>query len=241
MPGTLLTATFATGGSITVNVDVAVAAIASLTSALTANLSPMGLKTPGTPAATLYVCASSLNDMSSQMVDLVTQTKEINANLQLLIQSVNAMGSAVQLQTTTAQLAYIDQVKNNAFNQQTTNAALKRADLPPTVVTPGALQDMVSQTVADVANLNLQSQVVSATNYGVAAAQGYAIEQSKWLIEKAWVGSGAAGLWNTVKKQWNKLFGAAEEVKGAIAEKKAQVRTNLLGVPESQLPNTKTP
>lgn len=237
----LVTATFSTGGNVTITDAVEVTAINALTTILTNNLSPMGLKTPGTPVSTLYVCASSLNDMSSQMVDLVAQTKEINANLQVLIQAVNSMGSAIQLQTTTAQLAYIDQVKNNSFNQKTTNAALERANLPPTVVTTGDLQNMVTSTVTDVANLNLQSQVVSATNYGIAAAQGYAIEQSKWLIQKAWVGSGAAGLWDSVKKGWNKLFGVAEEVKGAIAEKKAQVRTSLLGVPEAQLPNTKQP
>jgi hypothetical protein len=230
------------GPGTTTIVDDAAAAILAHTTAMNALFNPVqALKTPGTPASTMYVAASSLNDMSSQMSDLVTQTKDINANLQILIQAINAMGSAVQLQTTTAQLAYIDQVKNNSFNQKTTNAALERANLPPTVVTTGDLQNMVTSTVTDVANLNIQSQVVSATNYGIAAAQGYAIEQSKWLLQKAWVESGAAGIWQTVKKGWNKLFNIAEDTKGAIVEKKAQVRTNLLGVPESQLPNTKTP
>lgn len=203
---------------------------------LLANLSPAGLKTPGTPVASLYVAASSLNDIAPMLSDVVKQQKELNANLVLMNQALSTLTAHIGVQTTTAQLSYLDQAKNNQFNQQTTNAALERAELPKTVVTPGDFKTTVVSTVQDVANLELQSQLVSVTQSGLASVQGYAIEQGKWLVEKAFVASGAAGLWNTVKEKWAKLFDPVGESRQKVVDTKAVTRTTLLGVPETQLP-----
>ena len=78
MPGTLLQATFATGGSITVNDDVAVAAITALTAQLTTLNARIGLPAaPGTLSALSAVQAASLNDMATLMASMVDQQKQI--------------------------------------------------------------------------------------------------------------------------------------------------------------------
>jgi len=225
------------GPGTTTIVNDAAAAILAHTTAMNALFNPVqALKTPGTPATSMYVAASSLNDMAGMMSDLVVETRAINANLQIMIQTLNALQTSVSIQTTTQQLAYLDQAKNNAFNQATTNAALERAELPPTQVKSGDFANLVSSTIQEVSTLDLQSKVVTITQQGIASAQNFAVEQGKWLIEKAWVGSGAAGLAKKVKDAWDKLFNQTEKVRTAVVDKKAATRTALLGVPEEQLP-----
>ncbi len=228
------------GPGTTTIVNDAAAAILAHTTAMNALFNPVqALKTPGTPATSMYVAASSLNDMAGMMSDLIVETRKTNANLEIMIQTLNALQTSVAVQTTTQQLTYLDQAKNNAFNQATTNAALQRADLPPTQVKSGDFANTVSSTIQEVSVLDLQSKVVTITQQGIASAQNFAVEQGKWLVEKAWVGSGAASLANKVKEAWNKLFNQTENVRTAVVDKKAAVRTTLLGVPEEQLPPKK--
>ena len=208
----LLNATFATGGAITVDDSLGVAAIAALTAALEKNLSNAAVTIPGTPAANLAVSAGALNDISTLLSSMYAEQKKMNQALQLITSSLTSVSSNVATGVTTAQLSFLDQTKANKFNQETTNAALERADLPKTVVTKGTLSETVSTTVSDIADLNVQSQVAATTQKGFAFAQGLITDGLAYTYGKASAFVASTGLGKAVTALYDKIFGKVKEV-----------------------------
>lgn len=231
----LVTATFSTGGAVVIDEAFELVAIEELTLTLDVLIAQLGLSTvPGTLLAANAVSAASLNDISSLMSSMLEQQKLINQNLGIITSALTGVSTNIGNGVTTAQLSYLDQAKNNQFNQQTTNDALARAELPPTEVKEGDLQKKVVSTFGDIANFQLQSQVALGTQAGLSYVQGQITSGTTWLMSTAWTTVGGPTLVAKIKK----LFGMADpnKAKTTLAEANAVVRNKLTGVPQAELP-----
>ncbi len=234
----LVTATFSTGGNVTINDTVEVAAINALTAALN-EFSRLSVNQVGTPAANLAVMASSLNDISSMLSTMLKQQKAINQSLGLITASMSNLSNNVSSGVTTAQMAYIDQVKANEFDQQQANAALERAGIPPLKVPPGDFVEKAKANIVDVANLNVQQDAINLVQSGINRAQDLTLQSVTWLIEKGWSLTPGPQLLEAIQEKLG-LLDAKSKSKQAIAETNSSVRAVQTGLAKgsSPLPTT---
>jgi hypothetical protein len=231
----LVTASFSAGGNVVINDTVEVAAIAALTEAV-AEFGVAAVNLPGTPAANLATLAESANDIANLLTDVVTQQQEINQNLQLLVKSMTRVSSNIGTGVSTAQLAYLDQVKANQHNKQQSDDALARAGLPPTEVKPGDVAQRVQTTVTDVGDLALQTKVVTLTQDGLAYVGELVNDVGGTLIKEALDASGISGLWNTAKKKIAALFPSLTAARKKSVQTNAVKRGSTSGRPTIQVP-----
>lgn len=151
--------------------DVAAQAIAAAIIAQTAsqkaeNLlywSPTASQTPGTvpcilgginsSLADLVVIMSNVNDQLIKLNEGMTNSTTAQAKITTGLASIS--GNIAQ-QTTIQKMQLADQLKNNEFQQKTTNQALKDVGKPPTVVSPSELLAKAEGAIKDVTNINIQ-------------------------------------------------------------------------------------
>lgn len=187
-------------------------------------------KIPGTIPAVL---SAQSGHQLSILKAIGEQTKAIN-NLSLSVgkvaqgtESVVTAAANIQYtlsqQLTTAQFAAADQIKNNKFQQKTTNASLERAGLPPTEVKAEDMKDAVKQGFEDISVIRAQSTIIS---YGTATLTEAATEGLK--ISQAWVAQTAFGKfltsYTTEAKISAQLIFAEGEAKQKLEEALAAVR-----------------
>jgi len=212
------------GGTATMADSTAVA-IANQTLALIAAdeklWGPPALAIPGSPACLMQVQAQALNDMSSLMASLLDQQKEIKGNIALIQGAIAGLTGHVANGVTTMQITATDQINNNKFSQNTTNDALKRADLPPTEVTPEDFFATTQKTITNV--IEFKGQVYASGQVESALATGIAwgVQQGQDLILKGYIAAGGEKINSTFKK----IFGiVTPPLKEIAAEKAAGVR-----------------
>lgn len=220
------TAAMAIAQAITAQTTAMTAAITGAVASYTALHGPTAVNVAGMPAANGAVTAGALNDISMLLTSMLKEQKTLNANLQVLTTSLSAVSTTIATGVTTQQLAYIDQTKNNQFNQQTTNAALQRADLPPTVVAQGDLVEKVKGTVNDISNLQLQSQVATATTQGIVYVQGLTTKGLSWAFGEVSAYIASTGAARAVKGWWESIFPPAKEI---MAEVNSVGRATFIG------------
>ena len=193
MPGTLLTATFVTGGSVTVDDSIAVTAITSLTSAIAANtvainttMGVIGASTPGNVANSTAITASktadivvALGKIEEMQRTIVVAIQGVQASIDTNTKAVAAIASATRDINIMAQTAVADQLKNNAFQQKVTNNALVEAGKPPVEVPAAEMKKIVSGTLEDMKNMS----AIQFTYKAVDQAGTMLVDSSKWALK----------------------------------------------------------
>lgn len=191
------------GPGTTTIVEDAAAAIILQTAANEKLWGTAGLAIPGSPISMMQVQAQSLNDMASIMASMMENQKDIAANLSVIQTALAGLTVHVANGVTTSQVAVADQIKNNKFSQQTTNAALERSELPPTVVEPGDLLTTIQTTVSDVTVLKAQTEAASLVETTLTKGMAWTVTQAGDLVTKGWVASGGPELMKKIKAFFN--------------------------------------
>jgi hypothetical protein len=158
-----------------------------------------------------------LQDIHDRMEEMNIQQTNIEKRMEDQTKGMAAMVHVATEQATTAQMAYVDQVKNNQFQQQTTNNALAAVGKPPTVVTPQAILDKIKANLSDLsivkAEQNATNYIFTKINETITAAYTTA---ETWYLSSA-VGTFITEKWGLLKAKVKALFGV-EEAKKAVAQ-----------------------
>jgi hypothetical protein len=237
MPGTLLNATFVTGGSVTVDDSIAVTAITALTTQLTAlntAIGPVGGAVPGTALAvmaasqgTLANIYAQLQSMDKTIKDLGTQVADLNGQMEKSRTGLAKISTHMGDQATIQKMAYLDNAKHIEFQQQTTNASLKDAGKPPTVVTPAAFVAKVESNLKDLTTINAQTTIVTTiTEYSTSTLTKAYEESLSWAAQTE-VGGWIIKQWAKAKATFAGLF--ATEVAADTARNVNQSALNTRG------------
>lgn len=232
----LVTANFNTGGALQINDEIEVGLLTALNKLLLEH-SAASVNLPGTPAANMAVIAGSVNDIASLMVTMISEQKKINNNLGTLVASLSNINANVGTAVTTSQLAYIEQTKQNAFLKQTQNDALKRADLPPTTVTSGAVLEQIQTTASDMANFNLQSSVAGLTQQGFNFVGGLATDGLTFVYGKAATYVAESAIGQKVTALWNNIFPPTKQI---VVETNSAGRSTFIGQAPTKPPPVDT-
>lgn len=249
MAGTLLQATFVNGGSVTVDDSIAVTAISTLSSAVTANTAQLTLVNTnligllGTTASKTYpgglTAVAAAQEVQLKEIN-VAITKQTEA-MEKLITAVNKIANSIDTSTTgmaniqhtltkqvtTQQMVAADTIKNNKFTQATTNAALVDAGKPPTVVKPDDMKASVLSAVQDISLINAQSQGAALIETAVteSVTQGFKIS-TEWLAQTAF------GKWVTdnyaIAKLQTKILFADEKTERELRKQLADIKSATL-------------
>lgn len=193
------------------------------------NFTPSASAIPGTPAASLQVIASSLNDLATIMASTMEGGNEQTAGLRVIATALAGINSQVASGVSTMQLSYADQLHNNEFQQKTTNAALERSGLPPTVVPEGELVAKIDKGIRDAGTVKAQTTAISFVETQIGNAVTWTtITLTGWVAE-SYIGSTAATAFTSVK-QWLGLTKPVELTKKQLAEAKSVTRSaKILG------------
>lgn len=192
------------------------------------NFSPAGLMTPGTPIAVLAAQGKALNNMSSMMASMMQTQSEIAAKLAGVQVGLAQVSSQVAAGVTTSQVHLAETIKNNKFQQQTTNAALERSGIEPTVVAPTALGDTITDTVNTVGPIKAAMAATNLVEQSITSAVSWTTTTVGNMISESFIGSAAASAFTTVKG-WLGITKPDETVKKAAAEASALAAKATLG------------
>jgi hypothetical protein len=190
--------------------------------------SAAGLKTPGSPIAVLAAQGKALNNMSSMMASMMQTQSEIAAKLAGMQVGLAQVSSQVAAGVTTNQVHLAETIKNNKFQQQTTNAALVRSGIEPTVVTDPDLKTQIEDTVKQVAPLKIAADAAGLVEQTIGSAVTYTSTTVTNMIAESYIGTAAANAFSTVKG-WIGLTKPDETVKKAAAEASALAAKATLG------------
>lgn len=214
-------------------------AIDGLTLAVNANLNSMilfniehwsaaGLYTPGTPISVLASQGKALNNMSAMMASMMQTQSEIAAKLSGMQVGLAQVSSQVAAGVTTSQVQLAETIKNNKFQQQTTNAALVRSGIEPTVVAPSSLTSTITETVNTVGPIKAAMAATNLVEQSIGSAVSWTTTSVTNMISESFIGSAAASAFTTVKG-WIGITKPEETVKKAAAEASALSSKAVLG------------
>lgn len=220
----------AIAGAITAQTTANQANLVLLLASLEKQFGPAATKIPGTIPAIL---AGQLGTSSDILKSINAQTEAIEkltlamGKVASSVESITTAAANIQYtanqQLVTTQLAVADQLNNNKFQQLTTNAALERAELPPTEVKPDELKVSVTNAVSNVGVVQAQ---VAATSYitdslSKGATEGLRISQ-EWVAQSAF-GKFISSYYAEAKVQGQLLF-AEEKAKAKLIEARDAIR-----------------
>ena len=233
----LVTATFSTGGSVVITDGVEVAAISALTTATNLNtlainttMGTLGSKTPGNVAASMARqtvmqanILKALNAIESNQQLTVAALNSVSASLETNTKALASIASGVQGIEIMALTATADQIKNNKFQQKVTNQALVDAGKPPVEVPAEEMDQVLTQTLADMK----QMTTIQFAYRAIDKATEMLTNSAKWTLQwsaETKVGKFFVDSYTSAKKAVLGLFGAdnakkeVREVKATIAE-----------------------
>ena len=196
---TTTTVTLPAPGGTVVIADTTALAIIAQTLATEKLWGTLGLAIPGSPIAVMQVQAQSLNDMASMMASMMEQQKEMTEAISSIRTSLAGVSSHMAAGVTTQQVALTEQIKNNKFQQQTTNDALKRADLPATEVLPNSLVESTVAIVQDVSMVKGQIYVAGLVEDSLSKAATWTTTVVSDYVSETFIGSAARTAKATVK------------------------------------------
>lgn len=199
------------------------------------NWGTTGLATPGSPVILSQVTAESVSDIASLLGTIAKQQAELTTVVNGMKGGLSSISSGIAAGVTTQQIAVTDQIKNNKFQQSTTNAALERAGLDPTEVPPVSRKESITSAIQDVSELKLQTTAANLITDQLSQGFEFAATQiTEWAKQTA-LGSAAISAWGdlvgllTVTKP-------TTAAKAVTADTKAAARTGKLGGPSTPLP-----
>lgn len=185
-----------------------------------------GLLIPGSPISLMQVQAQSLNDMTSMMASMMEQQKEMTEAISSIRTSLAGVSSHMAAGVTTQQVALTEQIKNNKFTQQTTNAALERADLPPTKVLPVDFVEDTKVLIDDVSIVKGQIYIAGLVEDSISKATTWTTTVVSDYISETFIGSAARTAKATVKA-WLKI--EDPPLKSITAEANSVLRNARVG------------
>jgi hypothetical protein len=194
---------------------------------LTANFTPVGAFVPNTPIAVARVHAQSMNDIHLILVNMFDQQQKTVKALEVLQSGLAVLSSQVAAGVTTAQLATVDQIKANKFQQKTTNESLKRADLPETQVDNQSFLESTKTVVNDVATFKTQIGISSLIEGQITTAITWTSTTLGNMVSNSFIGDGARQALGAVKT----FIGITEpkaEIAKRLSETSALLRKDLL-------------
>jgi hypothetical protein len=200
MPGTLLTAVITGGGgTVTVNDDVAVAAIASLTAqvtvlntllATTVTPAPGGVAIvpglPGSIAQSLWQnkdatgqLVTAVGNITGMLEKINTSIGKTNIQLENLNKAAGLTNSHMNKSNRIAEVAFLDQNDKNNFDKKVVNETLKKAGEPPIKLDPVDVRADIQKKITDITNLNAAMAATGVIIQGatVAATEGFQFAQ----------------------------------------------------------------
>lgn len=180
---------------------------------------------PGTPAAVARMQAQALNDISVLLSEMIDQQKKLTASVQVLQSSLGNISANVAAGVTTQQLAVADQIKNNKFQQETTNASLERAELPKTIIQPTEIVESIQGAVQDTLVIKSQVKASALVEEQITSAVSWTTTTVNNIIANSFIGTAATNAWGTLKG-WLNI--SDPPIKQTIAEAKAATRNSLL-------------
>lgn len=229
----LVTATFTTGGSVVITDTVEVTAISALSTAITANtvainttMGVIGSKTPGNVSTSLARqtvmqanMLKALNKIEGNQQLTIAALNSISASMEANTKAIAAVASSTQNIDIMATTATADQIKNNRFQQKVTNQALVDAGKPPVTVPAEEMDQVLTQTLADMK----QMTTIQFAYKAVEKAQEMLTNSAKWTLQWAAetkIGKVFVDAYTDAKKAVLGLFGkdnAEKEVREAKA------------------------
>jgi hypothetical protein len=232
---TTITTAFPPGGSGTITItDTTAAAIIAQTAANELLWGNAGLIIPGSPIAVMSATQGTLNNiyeqlkaMDSKLESVVGQVTDLNGQMEKSRTGLASISTHMGQQATIQKLAFLDQTKHNEFQQQTTNASLKDAGKPPTVVTPAAFVTKVQSTLQDLTVINAQTSIVTTISDYATDTINTAFTESLAWAAKTEVGGWVVTQYGRIKGFLAGLF-TAEKAK-EIARDVNQSALNVKG------------
>ena len=138
--------------------------------------------------------AQALNDMASMQADMLESTQSIATNLTTIASVLSGISGQIAASVTTQQLAVSDQIKNNKFQQLTTNAALKRSDLPETVIPNDSLVSTFKATSQDVVSFKAQITAANLVQQSITDTLSYGQTLATQYLKDTFVGAWGANV-----------------------------------------------
>jgi hypothetical protein len=207
--------------------------LTALNSFLVANFSPAGSTVANTPITVARVQAQSINDMLVVMSNMLAQQQSMVASIDVIQTALAGVSSQVAAGVTTAQLATADQIKANKFQQQTTNASLKRADLPETEVDDESFLESSKKLVDDTLTFKSQIAIGSLVERQLTSAIDWTVTSAGNFVQASFVGQALQN--NKIIKRIKDFFITARETKTeaykATIAGSAETRAKLLADP----------
>ena len=203
------TVTMSGPGTTTIVDDVAAAILAqnTLITAQNATLVTM-LAAQQAAASNLELCAKKLTSIDNRMKEANAQSVLDSGNAKTMLTGMASIANTMQGQATTQKMAYLDQQKNNQFQQATTNASLARGGHPATVVPAPDILATMQSTIQDVTTLNVQIATTNVVSNAIQESIIGAYETStKWFAQTV-VGTFLAEQYASLKAGVSYVFSA---------------------------------
>lgn len=206
-----------TGPGTATLIDDAAAAIIAQNALITTQNATLLLMLSAQQAAAINMggCWEKLADIEIRLRNSETRAVQDAGTMKTVLTGMASIANTLQGQATTQKMMYLDQQKNNQFQQATTNASLARGGHPPTVVAPADIITTVQTTIQDVTMLNAQ---IATTNVVTNAIQDSIIgayeTSTKWFAQTL-VGSWLIEEWALVKAKVAYIF-SAEFIKDGV-------------------------
>lgn len=135
-------------------------------------------------ASNLELCSKTLDAIHKRMMEANAQAVKSSGDFKTMLTGMANISNTLTAQATVQKMSYIDQQKNNQFQQATTNASLARGGHPPTVVPPVDIVTTVQATIQDVTMLNAQVKVTNiVTNTIEESIIGATETSAKWFAQ----------------------------------------------------------
>ena len=165
--------------------------------------------------------AQAINDIATMQADMLESHQEIAAGLTTLASVLSGMSGQMSTMITTQVMAVTDQINNNKFQQVTTNAALKRSDLPETVVPADSLSKTFKDTATSVTAFKAQVGAANLVQNGITESFAYGQTLATQYLKDSFVGT-----WGTAVKGFFKSFIKTSPTELAVETKKKTLTAN---------------
>jgi hypothetical protein len=181
-------------------------------------LAEMALQT-----ASLSAIAINVGGVWEKLADIEIRMRKFDARMEIMQTGMAHISNTLSESTTTQQMAYLDQTKNNEFQQQTTNASLARGGHPPTVVQPADLLTKLQKNIEDTTILKGEVLATNLVSNFITDGIGEAYKTSyEWVATSA-VGVALTGIFTMLETKVSYLF-SKEFIKDAIDFSERQVQ-----------------
>jgi hypothetical protein len=206
--------------------EVAAAAIATAVDDLNFNIGTL-IAAHNTQMALLVAAnqaaAINMGGCWEKLADIEIRMRKFDARMEIMQTGMAHISNTLSESTTTQQMAYLDQTKNNEFQQQTTNASLARGGHPPTVVQPQDLLVKLQKNIEDTTILKGEVLATNLVSNFITDGIGEAYKTSyEWVATSA-VGVALTGIFAMLETKVSYLF-SKEFIKDAIDFSERQVQ-----------------